>query len=244
MNLIIPNWPAPQNIKAYSTTREGGVSAGPYASLNLGDYTGDKDNIEAVKRNRQILCESIALSSQPHWLRQVHGSQVKLINGPFNEVVEADAALTTLRGEACTVITADCLPILLCDQAGSTVAAIHGGWKGLLANVIEATVAQLPCAPHTLMAWLGPAISQQHFEVGLEVYEIFGPRFHEAFIKSQKSGHFMADIYQIARIQLKAIGITAIYGGEFCTYSDPRFYSYRRDKGLTGRMASLIWIEQ
>ncbi|MDF2940316.1 MAG: multi-copper polyphenol oxidoreductase [Gammaproteobacteria bacterium] len=243
MRLIIPNWPAPKNIKAYSTTREGGVSSGPYESFNLGDYTGDKDNIEAVNQNRQILCRNIGLHSEPHWLRQVHGNKVKLIDSAFKAIIEADASLTRLKEEACVVITADCLPILLCDQAGSVVAAVHAGWKGLVAKIIEATVSNMSCPAENLMAWLGPAISQKHFEVGPEVYEIFGPQYKEAFIVSERPGHFMADIYHIARIQLKALGIKKIYGGEFCTYSDPGFYSYRRDNGVTGRQASLIWKE-
>jgi YfiH family protein len=244
MKLIIPNWPAPINVKAYSSTREGGVSVGPYASLNLGDATGDQDNMQAIKQNRQILCKQIGLHSEPHWLRQVHGAYVKSIEAPFEESVEADASLTTLKHEACIVRTADCLPILLCDQAGAMVAAIHAGWKGLVAKVIESTIAKMPVAPENLMAWLGPAISQKHFEVGAEVYEIFGPSYHSAFIASQRAGHFMADIYQLATIQLLALGVQQIFGGDFCTYSDPRFYSYRRDKGLTGRMASLIWIAE
>ncbi|MDF2690567.1 MAG: pgeF [Gammaproteobacteria bacterium] len=243
MKLITPNWPAPKNIKAYSSTREGGVSTGPYASLNLGDYTGDKDLQEAVAQNRQLLCQQIGLSSKLHWLKQVHGNKVKQIEGPFEEVLEADASVSSIKNEACVVITADCLPVLLCDQAGTAVAAVHGGWKGLLAGVIAATVSKMPSPTDRLMAWLGPAISQAHFEVGPEVYEAFGPMYQSAFIPSQRPGHYMADIYQIARIQLKALGVNAVYGGEFCTYADPQFYSYRRDKGLTGRMASIIWLE-
>lgn len=240
MRNIVPNWPVPSTVKAYSTTREGGVSSGPYSRLNLGDHVGDEPAI--VDYNRQILRRDIGLLTEPHWLNQVHGAEVKYIDGNFIEPIVADASVTALKNQACIVMTADCLPILLCDKTGTTVAAVHGGWRGLKAGVIEAAVSKMACSSGDLLAWLGPAISQKHYEVGAEVYEAFGSDFQKAFIPGTQKNRFMADLYEIARIQLAALGLTAVYGGEFCTYSDSRFYSFRRDQGVTGRMASLIWL--
>lgn len=242
MRNIVPNWPAPSNIMAYSTTCEGGISSGPFYSLNLGEHVGDEPAL--VSYNRQILRRDLGLKNEPHWLNQVHGKEVNIIKGPSNGPLTADASVTSLREQVCIVMTADCLPILLCDKDGSAVAAVHGGWRGLKAGIIEASINSMPCKPKDIIAWLGPAICQSHYEVGVEVYKAFGEIYKAAFKPSAKSGHYMADLYEIARIQLKAMGISAIYGGQFCTYEDSRFYSFRRDAGKTGRMASLIWIQQ
>jgi YfiH family protein len=220
------------------TTRDGGVSQAPFDSFNLGEHVGDEPL--AVAKNRQRLVSQ--LGCQPAWLSQVHG--VRVVAADPAQVQEADASWTTTPGLACTVMTADCLPALFCDRAGSRVAAAHAGWRGLAAGVLEATVAALACAPEDLLVWLGPAIGPQAFEVGSEVRDAFvasHPQAASAFVASVNSGRLMADIYQLARIRLAACGVTAVYGGGFCTHSDPRFYSYRR-ASRTGRFASLIWL--
>lgn len=235
---LTPDWPAPVWVKACITTRSGGISAAPFDSFNLGEHVGD-DPV-AVTKNRQRLISQ--LGCKPAWLRQVHG--VAVVPAEPGDVLEADASWTATPGVACTVMTADCLPVLFCDRAGSRVAAAHAGWRGLAGGVLEATLDALAVAPEDVLAWLGPAIGPQAFEVGAEVREAFmavHPQAAEAFVASVNPGRYMADIYQLARIRLAARGVTAVYGGGFCTYSDPRFYSYRR-AAQTGRFASLIWL--
>jgi len=237
---IIPDWPAPARVKALQTTRQGGVSIAPYDSLNLGGHVGD--NPLAVARNRILL--NTLLPSEPVWLEQVHGTVVA--NADMASCrPQADACIARQRGAVCVVMTADCLPVLLCDKQGSVVGAAHAGWKGLAAGVIEATVQKMDIAPPSLMAWLGPAIGQQAFEVGGEVRDAFiavQPQTSTAFISGQ-SGKWFADIYALARLRLNALGITRIYGGTHCTYHErDRFFSYRRD-GVTGRMGTFIWLE-
>lgn len=207
---LIPGWPAPANVKALQTTRHGGVSSPPYDSLNLGSHVGDAPL--AVARNRMLL--NTVLPSEPVWLEQVHGTIVA--NGDMAGCrPQADACIARQRGSVCVVMTADCLPVLLCDAQGGVVGAAHAGWKGLAAGVIETTVQAMEVAPQNLMAWLGPAISQQAFEVGDEVRAAFvaaHPQAASAFAAGQ-SGKWMADIYALARIRLDALGITQIYGG-------------------------------
>lgn len=235
---LTPQWPAPARVKCCVTTRAGGISAAPYDSLNLGDHVGD-DPV-AVAKNRQRLVS--LLGCRPAWLRQVHGVAVARANPAA--VLEADASWTATPGVACAIMTADCLPALFCDRAGTRVAAAHAGWRGLAAGVLESTLDALACAPGEVLVWLGPAIGAQAFEVGAEVREAFvgqHAQASEAFRPSHNAGKFIADIYQLARIRLAARGVTAVYGGEFCTYNDPRFYSYRRS-AQTGRFASLIWL--
>lgn len=235
---LTPDWPAPVWVKACITTRSGGISAAPFDSFNLGEHV--EDDPVAVTKNRQRLISQ--LGCRPAWLRQVHG--VAVVPAEPGEVLEADASWTATPGVACTVMTADCLPVLFCDRAGSRVAAAHAGWRGLAGGVLEATLDALAVAPEDVLAWLGPAIGPQAFEVGAEVREAFmavHPQAAEAFVASVNPGRYMADIYQLARIRLAARGVTAVYGGGFCTYSDPRFYSYRR-AAQTGRFASLIWL--
>ncbi len=235
---ISPDWPAPARVKTCVTTRAGGVSLAPYDSLNLGEHVGDEP--VAVAKNRQRLLSQ--LGCKPAWLCQVHG--VAVVEATPDQVAEADASWTATPGIACAVMTADCLPALFCDRAGSRVAAAHAGWRGLAAGVLEATLDTLAIAPEDTLVWLGPAIGPQAFEVGAEVREAFlsqHAQAEQAFSASHNPGRYMADIYQLARIRLAARGVTAIYGGDFCTYNDPRFYSYRR-AAQTGRFASLIWL--
>ncbi len=236
---IIPDWPAPANVKSLQTTRMGGASSPPYASLNLGSHVGDHPL--TVARNRMLLAP--LLPSEPVWLNQVHGNTVADA-GHAGCLPEADASVTTHPGAVCVVMTADCLPILLCDEQGSVVGAAHAGWRGLCDGVIEATVSAMKVPAPTLMAWLGPAIGPNKFEVGDEVRAGFVAQQQQAetaFVAGAE-GKWMANIYVLARLRLRALGISRIYGGELCTYSDPeRFYSYRRD-GATGRMGSFIWL--
>ncbi len=237
---FIPDWPAPAGIQALQTTRQGGVSIAPYASFNLGSHVGDHPL--AVARNRMLL--NTRLPSEPVWLEQTHGTLV--VNADQAGCrPQADACLARQRGAVCVVMTADCLPLLLCDEAGSVVAAVHAGWKGLAAGVVEAAVLAMRVAPQSLMAWLGPAISQEAFEVGEEVRAAFvaaQPHAAAAFIPGQQ-GKWFADIYALARLRMSALGIRKIYGGDRCTYREQeQFFSYRRD-GVTGRMGTFIWME-
>jgi polyphenol oxidase len=236
---ITPDWPAPANVRALQTTRKGGGSSSPYDSFNLGSHVGD--NPMAVSRNRMLLAP--LLPSEPVWLNQVHGVTVADA-GHAGCLPQADASVSSHTGAVCVVMTADCLPILLCDEKGSVVGAAHAGWRGLCDGVIEATVKEMRVPASTLMAWLGPAIGPGAFEVGEEVRSAFilqQPQAAEAFVACAE-GKWLADLYQLARLRLNALGITRVYGGEFCTYSDSaRFYSYRRD-GVTGRMGSFIWL--
>ena len=238
---IVPNWPAPNKVRALITTRSGGVSQGIYDSMNLGDHVGDE--AASVAQNRALL--HAHLPAEPKWLQQVHGTVVANAD-TLSDVAQADASIAQRAGTVCTVLTADCLPVLLCDENASAVGAAHAGWRGLAAGVIEATVAAMRVEPAHLMAYLGPAIGPQAFEVGGEVRQIFiaaDPAAAQAFVPTAKDPtKWLADIYQLARLRLKKLGVQRVYGGDFCTYSDAsRFYSYRRD-GATGRMASLIWL--
>ncbi len=241
-SLILPDWPAPSRVRAVSTTRLGGVSLPPYDSLNLGDHVGDVP--ERVTANRRWLREVLELPAEPFWLNQVHGNHVVAAEQGVAPVA-ADAAYTRQCGPVCVVMTADCLPILLCDRSGSCVAVAHGGWRGLAGGVIEATVRRMDCAPDELLAWLGPAIGSTAFEVGPEVRQTFLEIDTDnagCFQPSSTDDRWLADIYDLARRQLRALGIGAIYGGGWCTFSErERFFSYRRD-GRTGRMVSLIWL--
>ncbi len=236
---IYPDWPAPPNVRALQTTRHGGVSAAPYDTLNLGLHVGD-DPVR-VNRNRQALAQF--MPSEPVWLEQVHGVEVASADLAACRVV-ADASVAKQRGSVCVVMTADCLPVLLCDEDGTVVAAVHAGWKGLAAGVIETTVKEMGVAPRKLMAWLGPAIGPESFEVGAEVRAAF--MAHDASaaaaFRPHREGKYLADIYLLARQRLNAMGVTRISGDGYCTYRQKdRFFSYRRD-GVTGRMGTFIWL--
>jgi YfiH family protein len=237
---IRPDWPAPANVHARVTTRVGGFSAGPWAGLNLGDHVGDDP--AAVAANRALLRAELGLPAEPSWLQQVHGTRVRL---PGEQDACADACLSDRAGEVCVVLTADCLPVLLCNREGTRVAAAHAGWRGLLAGVLEQTCARFGQPGSELYAWLGPAIGPAAFEVGDEVRAAFVQQHGEDAVcfSANRPGHCLADLYRLARRRLERLGLGSVSGGGLCTYSDARrFYSYRRD-GVTGRMASLIWLQ-
>ncbi|OFZ70416.1 MAG: hypothetical protein A2Z01_03250 [Betaproteobacteria bacterium RBG_16_58_11] len=238
-NWISPAWPAPLNVRALITTRSGGVSHGPYASMNPADHVGDDP--QAVAANRALL--RAALPSEPFWLKQVHGDTVaEAGSGP----VEADACIARAAKQVCAVLTADCLPVLFAASDGSVVAAAHAGWRGLCAGVLERTVAAMGVPGEQVLAYLGPAIGPRAFEVGPEVREVFMALDDtaSAAFALQANGKFLADLYLLARQRLARVGVTQVHGGGECTYSDAeRFFSYRRD-GATGRMAALVWIDQ
>ncbi len=239
-DFILPDWPAPANVRALVTTRHGGVSTGPYASFNLGDHVGDDP--AAVAANRHLL--RTRLPAEPVWLQQVHGTRcIAAATAAPNS--EADAACARSPGVVCAVLTADCLPILLCDTDGTVVAAAHAGWRGLAAGVIEATVTAMAVPGERLLAWLGPAIGPDNFEVGGEVRDTFiahDPQAARAFT-AKANGKWLCDIYLLARQRLETLGVCHPASADFCTVRDAeRFFSYRRD-GITGRMASLIWLD-
>ncbi|RKZ85578.1 MAG: peptidoglycan editing factor PgeF [Gammaproteobacteria bacterium] len=250
--LIYPDWPAPDNIKAISTTRIGGLSLPPYDGLNLAHHVGD--NPDTVNKNRVYLNELADLPESPRWLNQIHETRV-LDSHDWKLNIQADAMISNSLNHICAVMTADCLPVLLCTKQGDTVAAIHAGWCGLAAGIIEKTIHKFSCTPQNIMVWLGPAIGASQFEVGTDVYQLFTqntPEAEQAFTHNypmakqafQQTGspHYLANIYLLAKQHLNKLGITAIYGGDYCTVTDKkRFFSYRRD-GITGRMASMIWI--
>lgn len=239
-SIIQPEWPVPANIVSYSTTRLGGVSTAPWDSLNLASHVGD---IPAdVTHNRQYLMQAIGLPQEPIWLNQIHGCGVWRSGA---KDIDYDASVSSRVDEVCAVMTADCLPLLICSKSGDEVAAVHAGWKGLAAGVIENTVQAMHTPAESLLVWLGPAIGPQAFEVGEDVLAAFAAHdasATQAFIQN-RPGHWLCDIYQLARQRLQALGVSQVYGGDYCTYTDKsRFFSYRRD-GTTGRMASLIWIK-
>lgn len=237
---IVPQWPASCRVRALSTTRSGGVSLGPYTSLNLGDHVGDDPC--AVAENRLRVRQALALPCDPTWLQQIHG--VRVVEARPAAIEKADASIARGAGVVCAVMTADCLPVLFSDRAGSVVAAAHAGWRGLQNGVLEATVADMAVAPDQIIAWLGPAIGPDAFEVGSAVRDAFVAAQREAAdaFRPSPQGRWLADIYALARQRLARVRVAAVYGGDSCTYNDPlRFYSFRRD-GVTGRMASLIWL--
>ncbi|MGH8630385.1 MAG: peptidoglycan editing factor PgeF [Burkholderiales bacterium] len=237
---IVPEWPAPPGVRALITTRHGGVSRGTYQSMNLGMRVNDDP--EAVRRNRDLLRGF--LPGDPRWLAQVHGTrsvEADSVTAP----VEADAAFTRSSAVVCAVMIADCLPVLLCDREATVVAAAHAGWRGLSAGVIESAVAATGIAPGRLLAYLGPAIGPEAFEVGADVFNAFVSRDRAAAqaFKAKAPGKWLCDLFSLARQRLDALGVASIFGGGLCTYSDPaRFFSHRRDR-TSGRMTALIWRE-
>jgi polyphenol oxidase len=237
MDLINPNWPAPSTIRALTTTRNKG---------NLAKHVGD--SIDNVTQNRLALVRTLKLPTEPVWLEQTHSTDVINIDD-YTALTPpiADAAIATKPHRVCVVMTADCLPILLCNRGGTQVAAIHAGWRGLANGIIERTVQRLTNDPTELLAWLGPAIGPTKFEVSQDVLQHFtGQASEAAQAFTQKPGSlekWYADLYLLSKQRLSSIGVTEVYGGDYCTYSDEKnFYSYRRDGGITGRMATLIWL--
>ncbi|SBS24685.1 Laccase domain protein YfiH [Marinomonas aquimarina] len=241
--LIIPDWPAPKQIRACVSTRFGGVSEAPYQGLNLGAHVGDLP--ESVQANRAELQRLAGFSGEVQWLNQVH-SNIALELPSCAQDRTADASYTTQPNTVCAVLTADCLPAIFTDAKGTQVAAAHAGWRGLCDGVLEATLETFP-NPAEVLVWLGPAIGPEAFEVGAEVCEAFmvaDTQAEQAFKPSSNADKWLGNLYLLAQQRLAALGCTQVYGGDFCTFSDQeRFYSYRRD-GVTGRMATLIWMEK
>ena len=248
LQFLTPHWPVVARVRAAVTLRAGGVSAGPYASLNLASHVGDAP--EAVAENRRRLRAALALPGEPLWLSQVHGTQLLDADGHGAEAAsappEADAAVALRPGRVLAVLVADCLPVLLARRDGSGIAIAHAGWRGLAAGVVEAAVAALRSAPSQLCAWLGPAIGPAHFEVGEEVRRAFcehDPGAATAFLPNAR-GRWQCDLPALARRRLRALGLHEIHGEAPCSYAYPeRYYSYRRER-VTGRLAALLWIER
>ena len=240
---IVPDWPAPAHVRALITTRAGGVSEGAYESLNLG--LGSGDDIARVEENRRRL--RAVLPQEPRWLRQVHGARVVAADTLGNRP-EADAALARHAGTVCAVMIADCLPILLCNRSGTVVAAAHAGWRGLAGGVIGNVVSEMGHAgaqPGDILAYIGPGIGPSAFEVGADVRDAYVGRDAAAAVAfaPKIDGKWLANLPWLACRALERAGVMAVYGGDLCTYSDPkRFFSYRRDR-VTGRMAALVWRE-
>ena len=239
---IIPHWPAPARVHALITTRAGGVSPAPYDSMNFGLRSGDAE--ENVRGNRARL--RAVLPAEPAWLHQVHGAHVVRAETAAEDT-RADASAAHSPGAVCVVMAADCMPVLLCNRAGTSVGAAHAGWRGLSSGVLEATLAALDCKAGEVLAYLGPCIGPAQFEVGEDVLAAFSA--HEARAVTAfrpypgRPGKWLCDLYALARQRLHAQGVRAVYGGGFCTVNDRRFFSHRRDKGASGRMAGLIWME-
>ncbi|MDH3327390.1 MAG: peptidoglycan editing factor PgeF [Gammaproteobacteria bacterium] len=243
--IILPDWQVPSHVKAFSTTRSGGVSRGAFGSNNLASHVND-DKADVLK-NRALLREKYELPSEPFWLNQTHSIRIVEAGiGGAGDLVDADASFSHKAGEVCAVMTADCLPILLCDREGRQVAAIHAGWRGLLNGIIEETVQQFTLNGGDIVAWLGPAIGPKAFEVGPEVRDLFIDFDLDALqsFRQCTENKWLANIYELAKLRLKSCGVASIYGGDYCTFSDEStFYSYRRDN-VCGRMATLIWLDK
>lgn len=247
LELIQPDWPAPVHVAAAVTTRVlPGQSKTPFDAFNLGLHCGD--DAEAVAANRAHLRRLAGLPNPPHWLRQVHGTAVYRVDGvePGMTEPQADAAVSSVPGAVLAILTADCLPVLFAARNAREIGAAHAGWRGLAGGVLEATVAAMRTAPQDILAWLGPAAGAGRYEVGDEVRSTFvaaDPAAESGF-QPTRPGHWLADLYALARQRLTAAGVTAVTGGGFCTICDAtRFYSHRRD-GRSGRMASLIWLRE
>ena len=246
------DWPAPANVHAFTTLRHGaGASLPPFDHFNLGNrVAADGDDAATVERNRIELVERCALPSTPHWLRQVHGTEVLRFPMPASVLAAADepvadASVTSTPGVVLAILTADCLPVVFANTQGTEIGAAHAGWRGLANGVLENTVAAMHAPADDLMAWLGPAAGSQAYEIGEEVFDAFVSRdaqAESAFVAT-RPGHWRVDLYALARQRLAALGITRIYGGDLCTISEPqRFYSHRRD-ARTGRIATVIWMD-
>lgn len=242
VNFFRPDWPAPEQIEAICTTRQDGHSLSPYDSFNLATHVGD--SAELVDANRKKLIRALNLPSQPCWLNQTHSTRVTYLHSSRSYEIDSDSAITREINKIAVVMTADCLPILLCNREGTEVAAIHAGWRGLVDGVIEKTLDKMDSDPAQLLAWIGPAISQSRFEVGREVLDLFVEKDSRAtdYLKANRPGHWLCDLSGIAEQRLRLQGLSDIFPSGLCSFNDAsRFYSYRRNK-VTGRMACLIWI--
>ena len=241
MELIIPDWPAPANVRACATTRMGGVSQQEYSSLNLAGHVGDRD--DNVAENRKRLRRLASLPAEPQWLQQVHGNRVANLSSEAMPTA-ADASVSNRPEQVCAILTADCLPVLLCSVDGRQVAAVHAGWQGLAGGVIEAALKKMSRDGRQLLAWLGPAIGPAAYQVGMNVRQAFIDKSEVSatFFTEDGPGHWKMDLYGLARQKLEAQGV-GVYGGAFCTFTESqRFFSYRRDDRC-GRQASMIWLE-
>ncbi|NOH56287.1 peptidoglycan editing factor PgeF [Vibrio coralliilyticus] len=242
MDMIIPNWPAPSNVKAFASTRQQGFSSGVYQGLNLGAHVGDE--LAIVEKNRQWLTQQSQLPTAPIWLNQTHSTVVLEADKPTQNVLDADGLFTQQAGVVCSAMTADCLPVLLTNTTGTQVAAVHAGWRGLADGIVENAVAKFD---GQVMAWIGPAIGASAFEVGqdvLDAFVSFDSEAKKAFVPREKPGKWLADMSMLVTQRLNKVGVTDVYYSELCTYLDPeRFFSYRRD-GATGRQATFIWMEK
>ncbi len=245
MSLIIPNWNAPNNVKAFASTRVGGFSTGAYQGLNLGTHVGD--DVSLVESNRTWLKQQANMPAAPVWLNQTHSTDVVTVIEPTTDILDADGAFTTAKGVVCSAMTADCLPVILTDTNGTQVAAVHAGWRGLAGGIIENAVAKFSNldSENKIIAWLGPAIGKQAFEVGddvLEAFVSFDPQAKLAFKAKPEQGKWLANMSQLATQRLEKVGVSEVTDSNLCTFSDPdAFYSYRRD-GITGRQATFIWL--
>ncbi|GAB7230053.1 peptidoglycan editing factor PgeF [Vibrio rotiferianus] len=241
MKTILPNWPAPKNVKAFASTRVGGFSSAPYQGLNLGAHVGDDPSI--VEKNRAWLAQQANMPSAPIWLNQTHSTVVAQMSAPTTQVLDADGVFTSASNVVCSAMTADCLPVLLTNTQGTQVAAVHAGWRGLANGIVENA---LELFSGEVMAWLGPAIGPQAFEVGedvLQAFVDFDSQAHQAFTPRDVEGKWLADMSKLATQRLNKLGITQVFDSGLCTFQDKEdFYSYRRD-GVTGRQATFIWIE-
>ncbi|TMX72999.1 peptidoglycan editing factor PgeF [Vibrio rotiferianus] len=241
MKTILPNWPAPKNVKAFASTRVGGFSSAPYQGLNLGAHVGDDPSI--VEKNRAWLAQQANMPSAPIWLNQTHSTVVAQVSAPTTQVLDADGVFTSASNVVCSAMTADCLPVLLTNTQGTQVAAVHAGWRGLANGIVENA---LELFSGEVMAWLGPAIGPQVFEVGedvLQAFVDFDSQAHQAFTPRDVEGKWLADMSKLATLRLNKLGITQVFDSGLCTFQDKEdFYSYRRD-GVTGRQATFIWIE-
>ncbi|HSN01623.1 MAG TPA: peptidoglycan editing factor PgeF [Rudaea sp.] len=243
--IVAPDWPAPARVRALTTTRRlPGNSPPPFDALNLGLHSGEDES--TVRANRALLERAFALPAPPRWMQQVHGDRVlRMTTEVPDGEPQADAAFTSEAGVVLAIQTADCLPVLLCADDGAQVAAIHAGWRGLASGVIEGCVQRMTAAPGRLLAWLGPAIASQSYEVGADVRDAFLSHDEQAAMAfvATRPGHWHCDLYALASQRLAALGVSRIFGGGLDTFADARFYSHRRDGARSGRMASLVWIE-
>lgn len=246
--LLPANWPAPPGVHAFTTLRHGiGASQPPFDTFNLGNrHAADGDDPATVEHNRKLLIEHARLPSAPHWLKQVHGVDVvRCETGSNGDEAIADASVTSTPGVVLAILTADCLPVVFAADDGREVAAAHAGWRGLVAGVLEATVAAMRTPPERVVAWLGPAAGPQGYEIGEEVFRAFvdrEPTSVAAFVET-RPGHWRVDLYALARMRLAQAGVPRVHGGDRCTISEPQhFFSHRRD-ARTGRMATLVWFD-
>lgn len=244
MKSIVPEWPAPKNVKAFSSTRLGGESKGVYQGLNLGMHVGDDASI--VTLNRELITQNCQMPSNPVWLNQTHSTHVVKLTEASSTVIDADGCVTDVKNVVCSAMTADCLPVLLTNIEGTQVAAVHAGWCGLADGIIEQALQKFD-QPESVMAWLGPAIGASAFEVGqdvLDAFIAFDPQAIQAFsIKSDVENKWLANMNLLATQRLNHLGVTQVFSNHHCTFSESElFYSYRRD-GVTGRQATFIWIE-